>query len=175
VIYMVEHTFSRPDMEADWHAWYAGNVVVLLGVPGIHTAQRFRVPDTSPPRFMAMYTVDSPAVFESEAYRNAGGGGTNSARFRPAYQVWIRNIFDGVAQAPAVPMGARLLALDAPSPDRTLPGAALAWGRSAGLHATTPWRGLAVADAQAAGGLAGTAGLTVYEPMTPQHGKPAAS
>jgi hypothetical protein len=171
VIYMVEHTFSRPDMEADWHAWYSGNVQVLLGVPGIHTAQRFRVPDTQPPRYMAMYTVDAPGVFETEAYKKAGGGGTNSARFRPAYQVWIRNIFDGIATAPAVPMGSRLLVVDAPAPDRPLAGVELAWGKSAGLHATTAFRGLGVADVSMAQRVGGAADITVYEPMTPQHGK----
>ena len=60
-IYMVEHLFSRPDWEAQWNAWYEGNLKVLLGVPGFLTGQRFRSAGSAP-RYMAMYTVDSPDV-----------------------------------------------------------------------------------------------------------------
>jgi len=171
MIYMVEHTFARPDWEADWHAWYQGNVRVLLSVPGIHTAQRFRVPDTTPPRFMALYTVDSGEVFESTAYKNAGGGGTNSQRFRPAYQVWVRNLFEEISQAPEVPMSGCLVVYDREAPDASLAGVAFAWGRSVGLHRTTPWRGLGVTTPEHAARIAGCAGVTVYAPMTVQHGK----
>jgi len=169
VIYIVEHTFSRPDLEADWNAWYAGNLKVLLGVPGIESAQRFRVNGVTPPRFMAMYTLTSPDVFESEAYRNAGGGGSNSLRFRPAYQVWIRNVFDGLDEAPAVETGSCLIVCDAPEPNVELPGVTLAWMRSVGLHRTTPCRGLGVADRTRASGLAGRPDVVVYEPSTPRY------
>ena len=76
-IYMVEHLFARPEWEAEWNAWYEGNLKVLLGVPGFRTGQRFRSAGVEP-RYMAMYTVDSPAVFDSAVYKAAGGGGTNS-------------------------------------------------------------------------------------------------
>ena len=59
-IYMVEHLFARPEWEAEWNAWYEGNLKVLLGVPGFRTGQRFRSAGVEP-RYMAMYTVDSPA------------------------------------------------------------------------------------------------------------------
>ena len=164
MIYMVEHTFSAPELEDDWHRWYAGNLRVLLGVPGIESAQRFRVPGTKPPRYMAMYTVAGPEVFESEAYRSAGGGGANSVRFRPAYQVWLRNVFDGIDVAPDVPADASLVTVDAERAHDALPGIALAWGRSVALHRTTPFRGLAVVPRTQARELASRPGLTVYEP-----------
>jgi len=168
VIYMVEHTFALPELEAEWNAWYGGNLQVLLSVPGIGSAQRFRVAETSPPRYMAMYTVAGPEVFESDAYRNAGGGGANSMRFRPAYRVWVRNLFAGIETAPEVQPAQRLLALDAPDGPRTLAGITLAWGQAIALHRTTPWRGLAVVSAQTARAVTAQAGLTVYAPHGPR-------
>lgn len=169
MIYMVEHTFALPELEDEWNTWYAGNLRVLLSVPGIDTAQRFRVPDTRPPRFMAMYTVSGPEVFDSEAYRSAGGGGTNSLRFRPAYQVWLRNLFSGIDEAPAVGAGQRLLTIDAAEVQDSPPGIALQWGRSVGLHQTTPWRALAVVDASVPLPKARPgATVTVYEPHGPR-------
>jgi hypothetical protein len=163
MIYMVEHTFSMPQLENEWNTWYAGNLHVLLSVPGIESAQRFRVPEAEPSRFMAMYTIAGPEVFDTDAYRNAGGGGANSVRFRPAYKVWIRNVFAGIEVAPDVQHGQCLLSIDAEHECADPAVIAWQWGRSVALHRTTPVRGLAVVSAAAAQGLAGP-GLTVYEP-----------
>ncbi len=164
MIYMVEHTFSLPELEDEWNAWYCGNLRVLLSVPGIDSAQRFRVPEASPPRYMAMYTVAGPEVFESDAYRSAGGGGANSIRFRPAYQVWVRNMFADIDAAPAVGSGQCLVTVDAPQLPCDLPGIPLQWGRAIALHKTTPLRGLAVVDHATAQPLRSRSGVTVYEP-----------
>jgi hypothetical protein len=167
MIYMVEHTFSMPELEAEWNAWYAGNLRVLLEVPGIASAQRFRVPDSAPPRYMAMYTLAGPEVFESEAYLNAGGGGANSVRFRPAYQVWVRNLFDGIDQAPAVAADHCLICVDSATPV-DVAGTTLAWGRATALHRTTPLRGLGVVPRSTALALTGRPGITIYEPHGPR-------
>lgn len=160
---MVEHTFSLPELEDEWNRWYAGNLRVLLSVPGIDSAQRFQVPNTRPPRFMAMYSVAGAEVFDSDAYRDAGGGGTNSARFRPAYQVWIRNIFD-IDVAPDVKPHQCLLIVDADRVRDDFPGIPLQWGRAVALHQTTPLRALAVVAAADAQALRARHGVTVYEP-----------
>jgi hypothetical protein len=118
---MVEHTFSLPELEDEWNTWYSGNLRVLLSVPGIDSAQRFRVPGANPPRYMAMYTLSGPEVFDSTAYRNAGGGGANSVRFRPAYQVWVRNLFADIDAAPEVGADQCLLT-DTPQLPYELPG-----------------------------------------------------
>jgi hypothetical protein len=164
MIYMVEHTFSMPELEDEWNAWYAGNLHVLLSVPGIESAQRFRIPNAEPPRYMALYTVAGPDVFDTDAYRSAGGGGANSVRFRPAYQVWVRNIFAGMDVAPEVKEGQCLLSIDADQECADSAGIAWQWGRSVALHRTTPVRGLAVVSAATAQGLPASPGLTVYEP-----------
>ena len=113
-IYMVQHAFSKPEWEQEWNEWYAGNLIVLMKVPGFITGQRFKALDGSPPRYMAMYTVSSPEVFESAIYTQSGGGGTASQRFRPAYSVWIRNLFEGLSQAPDVHADEVLMVLDSP-------------------------------------------------------------
>ena len=140
-IYMVEHLFSRPDWEAEWNAWYEGNLKVLLGVPGFRSGQRFKSSDGTP-RYMAMYTVD-PGVFESEIYKNSGGGGTASQRFREAYKIWIRNLFDTAQAIPNIGPTEFLLAQD--TPDGSAPLAAGVQRMTCvGLHKTTPFRCLSV-------------------------------
>ena len=141
-IYMVEHLFSRPDWEAEWNAWYKDNLKVLLGVSGFRTGQRFKAAD-GVPRYMAMYTVDSPAVFESTAYKAAGGGGSNSQRFREAYKIWIRNLFDTMQAIPNVGADEYLLVEDAADESAALkPGVQRM--RCVGLHQTTAFRSLSV-------------------------------
>lgn len=172
MIYMVEHTFCLPELEADWNAWYFVNLDVLLAVPGFRSAQRFRIPDTTPPRYMAMYTVDGPETFQSKVYVEAGGNGANSVRFRPAYQVWIRNLFDGIDAAPDVPVGQCLVTLDSAAPRSDTP-APMHWGRAIGFHKTTPYRGLAVVSADTTAAWRNLPGVTVYDPhrgrFVPKH------
>lgn len=163
MIYMVEHTFCLPELEAQWNAWYFDNLKVLLAVPGFHSAQRFRISDTTPPRYMAMYTIDGPEVFESKIYIEAGGNGANSARFRPAYQVWVRNLFADIEVAPDVASDRCLITADASSAHGDLP-ATMQWGRAVGFHKTTPYRGFAVVGTDALAAWHGLPGVTIYEP-----------
>ena len=167
-IYMVQHAFSRPEWEEEWNAWYSENLKVLLGVPGFRSGQRFKALGGSPPRYMAVYTVDSPAVFESRPYIEAGGGGTNSLRFRPAYQVWIRNLFEGLERAPEVRESERLVAIDAASPEREVPGVTLAWMHSTGFHKSTPYRAIAVIVEDQIEAVRRHANVDIYQPITPQ-------
>jgi len=169
-LYMVQHAFSRPDWEEEWNAWYGGNLKVLMSVPGFRTGQRFKALNGSPPRYMAVYTVDSPDVFESKRYREAGGGGTNSQRFRPAYQVWIRNLFEGIDAAPAIRDGEYLVSLDGNARDLDVPGVQLTWLESTGFHRTTPYRGIGVAKQHQADALRKMSSVTLYGPITAQQG-----
>ncbi len=169
-LYMVQHAFSRPDWEEEWNAWYGGNLKVLMSVPGFRTGERFKALNGSPPRYMAVYTVDSPDVFESQRYLEAGGGGTNSQRFRPAYQVWIRNLFEGIDAAPEIRAGEYLVSLDGSARDLDVPGVQLTWLESTGFHMTTPYRGIGVAKQDQAEILCKMSSVTVYQPITAQQG-----
>ena len=92
MIYMVDHVYTDPATEPAWHEWYAGYLQKLISVPGIHTAQRFKAIGRTPSRYLAMYSIESAEVYTSEGYKNiGGGGGSQSARFHPAYQLWTRN------------------------------------------------------------------------------------
>lgn len=166
MIYMVEHIIGMPALESEWNAWYAGYLKVLLAVPGFITAQRFKVCGSARSSYMAMYTVDSAAVFDSAAYRRGGGGGNASARFRPAYQSWQRNLFEGPARAPAVSQDQVLVAADRAAPA----GAPFDWWIAVGLQKTTPYRGIAVMSAAEAARYAGAqdGSFMTYSPLTPQ-------
>lgn len=166
MIYMVDHVFADPAQEPAWHAWYAGYLQKLLSVPGIHSAQRFKAVNHAPSRFLAMYSLDSADVYTSEGYKKIGGGGSQSAKFHPCYQLWTRNLFEGAERAPAVREGQRVVAFDRAARDnngalesRTL------WLKSVGLHMTTAWRGLIVLDANEAA--PPMASGFVYELFTP--------
>jgi hypothetical protein len=139
-IYIVEQLFGRADWEQEWSDWYNGNLNVLLSVPGFRSAQRFRHVGNTP-RYLAMYTVDSPAVFETPVYIAAGGNGANSVRFRPAYQLWTRNLYDDAQMAMNVGLDQFLLVedvTDAHAPQR--PGARRL--TCSGMHKTFPFRDL---------------------------------
>ena len=169
-IYMVQHAFSRPDWEEEWNAWYGGNLKVLLSVPGFRTGQRFKALDGSLPRYMAVYTVESPDVFESRIYKDAGGGGINSQRFRPAYQVWIRNLFEGINTVPEIRDGEYLVCVDSNARDSDVPGVQPLWLECTGFHMTTPYRGIAVVSEDQVDALCRDSRITVYQPITAQQG-----
>ena len=151
MIYMVDHVFADSAIEPAWHEWYAGYLQKLVSVPGIYTAQRFKAVGHTSSRFLAMYSIESADVYTSEGYKNIGGGGSQSARFHSAYQLWTRNLFDGASRAPLVQKGQRVLAFDreqrgaggdlGPLDSRAL------WLNAVGLHMTTKYRAIVVLDA----------------------------
>ncbi|MES2562580.1 MAG: hypothetical protein V4637_07615 [Pseudomonadota bacterium] len=170
-IYMVQHVFSRPRWELDWNAWYADNLKILLSVPGFRTGQRFKALTGTPPRYMAIYTVDSPAVFKSKRYADAGGGGSNSAQFRPAYQVWIRNLFEGMERAAEVGDDQYLLSIDSADKSETVAEVTLTWLEATGFHKSTLYRGIGVIESDQLEAVRSHASDALYQPITAQQGQ----
>ena len=174
MIYMVEHTFGIAEMEDEWNAWYAGNVANLLTVPGFETAQRFKIFGMSPARYMAMYNVVSPDVFNLPEYKNIGGGGIASARFRPAYHEWRRSLFEAPHSAPAVMPDQKLVVKDStarggPGYMRlTSLGRQANWITMPGLKETLPFRGLQVRNAKAERYTSEESEIELYSPITAQ-------
>lgn len=116
MIYSVELNFSDRDREAEWHVWYESYLKQLVSLDGLNTAQRFRAvaPDTVTWEFLALYSLDSLDVYESDAYRSMGGGGNASRAYKGAI-TRRRNVYDGIERFPAVGDAARvLLCEDAP-------------------------------------------------------------
>ena len=150
---------------AEWDEWYLGHLAAMVAVPGIASAQRFGTRTAGVPPSLAMYTVSSPAVFDSEIYRRTRGMGA----FVPVVDERLhrRNLFDGLDAALVAATGAVLLVAD-----RDAEGAAVAgivWLRAVGLDRSTAWRAIGVfsdhAAAQAAAGNLGGASA-IYIPMT---------
>jgi hypothetical protein len=136
----------------------------MAAVPGIGSAQRFWAIEDGPPPNLAMYSVASPAVFESGVYlRTRGMGAWVPLIDRRHYR---RNLFDGLDRAPDVAPERILVVVDR---DRPAPAdARLTWLRTVGIDMSTPFRGLAVLDEPAARGLAHDIGGAVglYRPIS---------
>jgi hypothetical protein len=180
MIYMVDHVFADPAVEPAWHAWYSAYLRKLVAVPGLHTAQRFKAIGCTP-RYLAMYSIDSADVYASDAYRNMGGGGSQSAAFHHAYALWTRNLFDRVGRsrddrlppvwAPVVREGERVLVFDSPTVvDNAVAGSAMAqrltWLEAVGLHRTTRFRAYVVLAAGESVPEPALPASYVYEPYT---------
>src|ERR1700687_5572210 len=110
MIFTSESGLTDPSRMAEWDAWYQGHLAAMAAVPGITSAQRFRALDEGPPPSLAMYTVASPAVFDSEIYLRTRGMGP----FVPLVdgRLHRRNLFDGLGVAPDVAEGGILLIAD---------------------------------------------------------------
>jgi len=178
MIYTVELNFNDATREDEWNAWYETYLARLVSLPGLLTAQRFRAIDPGAQRweYLALYSIASLAVFESEAYRGIGGGGNASIRFKTAIRR-RRNVYTGIERVPEVTNAGRvLLCEDAPYgfdlADCLFLSLTAATGRhQAGateLDGAPSRRAIAVVDTAVAErlDLTLTDGLAVYAPIT---------
>src|SRR5712691_3896407 len=126
MIFTSESGLTDPGRLDEWDAWYRGHLAAMVAVPGISSAQRFRALDEGPPPSLAMYTVASPAVFESAIYLRTRGMGP----FVPLVDRGLhrRNLFEGLEAAPEVPMGSILLIADRAAADPAAEG--IVWLRA---------------------------------------------
>src|SRR5258707_3324696 len=119
MIFTSQSGLTDPTREAAWDDWYLGHLDAMVGVPGIGSAQRFQaLPSPGPaipPPSLAMYSIASPAVFESEIYLRTRGMGPWKALIDPLH--YRRNLFESLDEAP-VPRPADILVLV----DRLEPG-----------------------------------------------------
>jgi hypothetical protein len=165
MIFTSESGLTDAGRIAEWDAWYCGHLAAMAAVPGVPSAQRFRALDERPPPSLAMYTVASPAVFDSAIYLRTRGMGP----FVPVVdrRLHRRNLFDGIDAAPDVPMTGTLLVADRAAPGRLQDG--LVWLRAVAIDRSVPYRGIAVfpdlAAARAACARLGGA-VALYAPMT---------
>src|SRR5579863_915445 len=102
MIFISESGLLDASRTAEWDTWYRGHLAAMAAVPGVSSAQRFRALDDGPPPSLAMYTVASLAVFDSEIYLRTRGMGP----FVPVIdrRLHRRNLFDGLDIAPDVPI-----------------------------------------------------------------------
>jgi hypothetical protein len=170
MIFTSQSRLTDPSRGALWDAWYVGHLEAMAAVPGIGSAQRFAALEPGPPPSLALYSVASPAVFDSEIYLRTRGMGPWRPLIDPRH--YRRNLFDGLAVAPDVAPGDLLLVVDRGAPEPTDRG--LTWLRAVGLDRSTPFRGLAVRPADAARALVATIDgpVACYRPVTRRYGAP---
>ncbi|MCY4087277.1 MAG: hypothetical protein OXG37_10495 [Actinomycetia bacterium] len=151
--------------DAEWDRWYIEHLRAMATVPGIFSAQRFRIDTPGSPPSLAMYSVAAPEVFDDPTYLSVRG----FREWQPQIdrQHYRRNLFAGLEQAPQVEEGDVLLVADREQPEDAIGGTVFTWLRSVGLDRSTPCRGLAVlANSQAPA----DPGVAVYRPVSPRFG-----
>lgn len=149
--------------ENDWDAWYADHLRIMVTVPGIFSAQRFKTDSPGYAPSLAMYSVASAAVFDDAYYRSVRGLGEWLALVDRRY--YLRNLFEGLAEAPAVAAGARLVVADREQEDGTLGALRLTWLTCVGLDRSTPLRGITVLNAAEPARIAYDH-VAIYRPVT---------
>ena len=160
---MSQSGITDPARAAAWDAWYVEHLRIMVSVPGIATAQRFVTAAAGSPPSLALYTVPGPGVFDDPYYRSVRGMGEWLDLIDREH--YHRNLFDGLAAAPAVAPDERLILADRAAPDSELADLALTWLTCVGIDRSTPVRGIAVAPAAAAARLERRR-VAVYRPVT---------
>jgi hypothetical protein len=91
-VYAVRSNFTRPDLEAQWHAWYGGpKLAEMMTHPHFLSGQRYEAVglDTTI-RYLALWVVDSPEAFTTPEYKASWGW----ADWKPYISHWSRNLYD---------------------------------------------------------------------------------
>jgi hypothetical protein len=127
----------------DWDHWYLEHLRIMVTVPGIASAQRFKTDDPAFAPSLAIYSVASPEVFSDPYYLSVRGMGKWLALIDRQY--YKRNLFEGLEEAPVVADGAYLLVADRERAEGSISDIEFTWLKSVALDRSTPYRGLAVA------------------------------
>ena len=160
MIFMSQSGLAEAGRASEWDAWYVDHLRIMLTVPGIHSAQRFKTDSPGYPPSLAMYSIGGAEVFDDPYYRSVRGLGEWLPLIDRRY--YRRNLFSGMEHAPAVAPGAFLLVADREAEDVALADLGLAWLTCSGIDRSTPLRGIAVVTAPPAQ----RTGLAIYQPAT---------
>ncbi len=163
MIFMSQSGLTAPQQQAAWDAWYLEHLHIMLTVDGIDSAQRFELCHGHTSPSLAIYTIDSPEVFQDAYYLSIRGMGTWLPLIDRNH--YHRNLFAGLDRAPEVPDTSWLLVADRPEPEPMLYGIAWIWLEAVGLDRSTPYRGLAVVSSTDAIPVP-HADIAVYRPVT---------
>ena len=169
MIFISQSGLTDHSRATDWDAWYLEHLRIMATVPGISSAQRFKTatPGSSPS--LAIYSVASADVFKDPYYLSVRGMGEWLALIDRRY--YKRNLFSGLDHAPQVADNAVMLVADRASVQDRIAGIAFTWLKCEGIDHSTPYRGLAVIDAQTLPVLEDS--VAVYRPASPRMTPPA--
>jgi hypothetical protein len=166
MIFMSQTGLTDYAREKELDAWYVEHLNVMVSVPGVSSAQRFKALTAGCPPSLAMYSVASPNVFQDPYYLSVRGMGEWLALVDKQY--YRRNLFDGREHAPEVATHEVLLVADRAAPEPKLGGWEWTWLECVGIDRSTPCRGIAVVPAQTAAQVRDP-GVFVYAPATACH------
>jgi hypothetical protein len=166
MIFMSQSGLTVSGRDDDWDLWYVDHLNIMVSVPGIGSAQRFKTSSPGYPPSLAMYSIASANVFEDPYYLGVRGMGEWLGLIDRQY--YRRNLFAGRDSAPAVGVGDRLLVADRDRPQAGLAGVDWTWLECVGVDRSTPYRGIAVVSPEAAQRVQGE-DIGVYEPATACH------
>lgn len=166
MIFMSQSGLSDPAREKEWDAWYVEHLRIMLTVPGIASAQRFKTGSPGYSPSLAMYTIASAEVFRDPYYLKVRGMG----EWLPlvSKQHYHRNVFEGLDAAPEVAEDSVLIVADRDRPGPGPQGVTLTWLKAVGIDLSTPYRGIAVVRRAAADSLTVAESVGVYRPVTPR-------
>lgn len=164
MIFMSQSAITTLERESDWDRWYIDHLRIMVTVPGVSSAQRFKTTTPDYPRSLAIYSVASADVFNDPYYQSIRGMGEWLELIDRRY--YRRNLFDGAERAPGVNVVQVLLVADRDAPEDGLAGVEWKWLRCVGIDRTTPYRGIAVVDKAAAERAAAAGNIAPYAPVT---------
>lgn len=73
MIYTVECNYAEPASEAEWNAFYSlEKLPALISVSGFSSSQRFKALSDNCPAYLALHSVDTPAVLQSDSTAKRG-------------------------------------------------------------------------------------------------------
>ena len=114
MIFTSQSGLIDPGRNADWDVWYVEHLRIMVSVKGIESAQRFKTTTPGYSPSLAMYSMESAAVFDDPYYLSIRGLGEFRELVDTRY--YRRNLFAGLDLAPAIVAGQILLVWDAPAP-----------------------------------------------------------
>jgi hypothetical protein len=161
MIFMSQSGLSDPGYEKEWDAWYVEHLRIMVTVPGISSAQRFKTVSRGYSPSLAIYTIASAEVFSDPYYQSVRGMGDWLPLIQKRH--YRRNLFEGLDTAPDVPVDCVLIVADREGPAE-LPGLTLTWLKTVGLDRSTLYRGIAVVMRTAAEAFTED-GVGVYRPV----------
>ena len=169
MIFMSQSGITDRSRESDWDRWYLEHLDIMVSVPGVASAQRFKTTTPGHPPSLAMYSFASPEIFQDPYYLSVRGMGEWLALIDRQY--YKRNLFAGAERASEVTDGQVLLVADRVAPEPRLAELEWTWLECVGIDRSTPFRGIAVLAADRARDFGETSAIAVYRPATACHRK----
>ena len=162
MVFMSESGLADTSREREWDRWYNQHLEIMVTVPGVTSAQRFKTVTPGHPPSLAMYSVASADVFKDPYYLSVRGMGEWLPLIDRRY--YRRNLFGGLEQAPTVARSDVLLVTDKSQPEDGLAGVEWRWLECVGIDRSTPYRGIAVVDHACARTVDPSLGIACYHP-----------